>query len=207
MSSNSSSSVNKIINGSKNLIVCFGGMILKSMGMPPFEFLNHLSSMYKDKCDLMFLVDKHQCWYHQGIQGITSSIDETVGYLNNIIQQGKYEKVIFMGISAGGYAAILFGSLCDNVNGVISFIPQTRLIKPVNVQYSDLRRLINKTTNYILYGDLSVKNRNDHHHILHCEHLNCFPNVKILKNNKCNLKELRDGGFIKKTIDSIILGL
>lgn len=208
MSSNNGSSVHKIMkNGSKNLIVCFGGMTLMSIGMPPFEFLSHLSSMYGDTCDLMFLVDKNQCWYHKGIQDITSSIDETVAYLNNIIQQGTYDKVIFMGISAGGYAAILFGSLCNNVHNVISFIPQTKLIKPVNVQYSDLKRLINKTTKYILYGDLSVKNINDHHHILHCEHINCFPNVKLLKNKECNLKQLRDGGFIKRTIDSIILGL
>ena len=186
MSSNNSS-VHKIMNGSKNLIVCFGGMTLMSIGMLPFEFLNHLSSMYKDKCDLMFLVDKNQCWYHKGIQYLTCNIDETVGYLNNIIQQGNYEKVIFMGISAGGYAAILFGSLCKNVNSIISFIPQTRLIKPVNVQYSDLKGIINKTTNYILYGDLSVQNRNDHHHISHCEHINCFPNVKLLKNKECRM--------------------
>ena len=199
------SSVNKIICGSKNLIICFGGMTLSSLQLPPFEFLTHLSSMYKTNSDLFFFIDRHRCWYHKGIKDITNNIFETVLYLNKIIEDGNYEKVIFMGISAGGYAAILFGSLC-NVSNVIAFIPQTILKNPINVNFSNLKTIINKKTNYILYGDLSVSNVDDNHHISHCENLDCFPNVKILKNKKCNLKELRDGGFIKTTIDEILFG-
>jgi len=161
--------------------------------------------MYKTNSDLFFFIDRHRCWYHKGIKDITNNIFETVLYLNKIIEDGNYEKVIFMGISAGGYAAILFGSLC-NVSNVIAFIPQTILKNPINVNFSNLKTIINKKTNYILYGDLSVSNVDDNHHISHCENLDCFPNVKILKNKKCNLKELRDGGFIKTTIDEILFG-
>ena len=32
----------KIINGNKNLIICFGGSALKFGGILPFEFLNYL---------------------------------------------------------------------------------------------------------------------------------------------------------------------
>ena len=32
----------KIINGNKNLIVCFGGIALQFGGILPFEFLNYL---------------------------------------------------------------------------------------------------------------------------------------------------------------------
>jgi hypothetical protein len=39
----------KIINNSNNLIVCFGGMVLKIGGILPFEFLNYLSDTYKKK--------------------------------------------------------------------------------------------------------------------------------------------------------------
>ena len=60
----------KIFNNSKKLIVCFGGMALAFLGVPPFEFLNYLSSIYKD-CDLLFYIDKDQCHYHKGINGIT----------------------------------------------------------------------------------------------------------------------------------------
>jgi hypothetical protein len=39
--------------------------------------------------------------------------------------------------SAGGYASILFDSICNNVDHVIAFIPQTILISPIN-NYSNL---------------------------------------------------------------------
>jgi len=122
----------------------------------------------------LFYIDKNQCWYHKGIYDITNNIDETVLYLNNIIKDGKYEKVIFMGTSAGGYASILFGSLCNNVNNVISFIPQTMLNNPIDLNYSNLKNIINKNTKYIIYGDTSIQNKNDNHHIRHCENIDCF---------------------------------
>ena len=106
-----------------------------------------------------------------------------------------------MGTSAGGYASILFGSLCDNVNNVISFAPQTILNNPINLTYSNLKNIINKNTKYIICGDTSIQNKNDFHHILHCEYIECFSNVKIIKNNGLNIKNLRDNGSIKKIID------
>ena len=176
-------------------------MALQFGGILPFEFLNFLSTNYKNLCDLMFFIDKNQCWYHKGIHGITNNIDYTILYLNKIIKDGNYEKVIFMGTSAGGYASILFGSLCDNVNNVISFIPQTILKNPIDLKYSNLKNIINKNTKYIIYGDISIQNKNDFHHILHCEYIECFSNVKIIKNNGLNIKNLRDNGSIKKIID------
>lgn len=199
-------SEHKIINGNKNLIICFGGMALKFGGILPFEFLNYLSSNYTDNCDLIFYIDENNSWYHKGIKNITNNIDETTIYLNNIIKNGNYEKIIFMGVSAGGYGAILFGSLCNNVNYVISFIPQTILTNPININYINLKTVINKNSKYILYGDTSIQNINDNHHISHCENIEQFTNVKIIKNSSCNLKELRDNGFIKKTIDKILFG-
>lgn len=200
-------SEHKIINGNKILIVSFGGMALQFGCIPPFEFLNYLSSLYLNVCDLYFFTDKNQCWYHKGIQSITNNIDETVLYINDIIKNNNYERVLFMGVSAGGYSAILFGSLCNNVNNVISFIPQTILKNPINSNYSNLKTLINKNTSYLLYGDESIKNNNDLHHISHCENLKHFSNVKIIKGSTCSLKNLRDSGYIKNLIDSIILNI
>lgn len=197
----------EIINGNKILIVCFGGMALQFGSIPPFEFLNYLSSIYKNDCDLIFFIDHHQCWYHKGIKDITNSVDETVSYINNIIKYGNYKKIIFMGISAGGYAAILFGSICNNIDNVISFIPQTILKHPINTNYSNLKYIINENTEYILYGDKNIENINDSHHILHCENLQDFKNIKIIKSEGCNLKKLRDNGFIKQTIDDIICNI
>lgn len=187
-----------IVNGNKNVIVCFGGMKLQMYGIPPFEFLNYLSSNYKDTYDLLFYIDKHQCWYHKGIDGISTTIDETCEYLNTKISQ--YEKVIFIGTSAGGYAAILFGSLC-NVRNVVAFIPQTKLINPISRKYRDLKTIINPNTKYLLYGDLKYP-VNDKHHISQCENLESFSNVKIVKKDVF-LKHMRDSGEIKEIIDSL----
>lgn len=51
---------------------------------------------------------------------------------------------------------------------------------------------------------MSEHNIQSLHHISHCRNLEIFQNVIIIKGKNCNLKELRDDGFIKKTLDTII---
>jgi len=198
-------SEHKIIkNNSENLIICFGGMALKMGGILPFEFLNYLSKTFQKNTDLYFYIDKKQCWYHKGIDGITNNIDDTVLYLNSIIKKSNYKKILFMGVSAGGYASILFGSLC-NVSSVVSFIPRTKIINPINKKYGDLKLIVNNQTDYILYGDTTVKDENNNHHISQCNYLKCFKNVKIIYNKGLNMRVLRDNGTIKKIIDNILI--
>jgi hypothetical protein len=195
----------EIINNSKFLICCFGGMALKMGGIIPFEFLNYLSKTYNNKYDLLFYIDKKQCCYHKGIDGITNNIEETVFYLNNKISIGKYEKIIFIGVSAGGYASILFGSLCNNINHVISFIPKTKLVNPIDKKYGNLKDIINQTTKYTLIGDISIKNIDNSHHISQCENLEEKQNINVIRINGVDLKKLRNNGFIKILIDKIFL--
>ena len=98
-----------------------------------------------------------------------------------------------MGTSAGGYASILFGSLC-NVHKVISFIPQTILKNPFNTIY---KNVINPNVNYILHGDI---NDQGIHHISHCENIK-GKNIKIIRDDKFNMKLIRDNGTIKNYIN------
>ena len=95
--------------------------------------------------------------------------------------------------------------MCNNINNVISFKPQTIIKNPIDSNYSNLKKVINKNTSYLLYGDNSVNDKNDNHHISHCENIECFENVHIIKKKRCNLKSLRDNGFIKRMIDSVLL--
>ena len=201
---NTSTSEYKIHTGQKYLIVCFGGLALQFGGILPFEFLNYLSAMYRETCDLHFFIDRHQCWYHKGITDLTTNIPETVAYLNELVEKGTYEKVVFMGVSAGGYAAILFGSLCARVDHVIGFIPQTRLSSPVDPEYSNLRGIIKPTTQYLLYGDTSIQDVRDNHHMHHCENIEAFDNVQVIRGNTCHIAKLRDSGFIQSTLDQIL---
>jgi hypothetical protein len=200
-------SVHTIINGNKHLIICFGGMASRFYGIHPFEFLNYLSKTYSNVCDLYFLIDRDQCWYHKGIYGITKNIDETIVYLDEIILKGNYDKVLFMGTSAGGYGAILFGSLCKNVNCVISFVPQTILNNPIDVRYKNIKNVLNDSSQYIIHGDVSVSDEHNVHHISHCENINVKKNVQLFKHNGMLMKQLRDAGIIKKMIDSFFFGV
>jgi len=185
-----SRSVYKIKNENSNvLIVSFAGHDRIYGGIQRFEFVNFLNQFNVNK---YFYNDYYLDSYHHGIFKITRNIDETVNYLKNEIK--KYTNVIFLGASAGGYAAILFGSLC-NVTTVFAFIPQTlRRKKNVDEKYRDISGYINDTTQYYLYGDLSVSYELDVHHISHCERIAHHPNVTVIKKEKFDLREMRDNG-------------
>ena len=111
----------------KPLLVVFGG-IFGALGIPPFEFFNLTRNLDINK---IYLRDLHQTWYHSGLSGISKNIDETAAFLKRKIDETEAEKVVVVGNSMGGYAAILFGTLikADNVH---AFSAQTS-IKDVNL--------------------------------------------------------------------------
>ena len=187
--------------GRDNLIVCFGGCACKMGGILPFEFVRYLSSQYSDRCDLLFYVDRERCWYHRGLKGLTTNVDNTAEYLALKISGHTYKKVVFMGVSAGGYAAILFGSLC-NASNVIAFIPQTTLKSPHDKTYANLETVLNNTTDYDVYGDpLIAKGSHDY---AHCTHLGSANNVQVHPVPGLSMTTLRDQGTIRATLDAIM---
>ena len=192
------------IKGKENnsLIVSFGGYDGNINGIIPFEFLKFLDTHFKNE-DKLFYKDSYFSSYHKGIKGISKNITETYEYLKTKIN--KYHRVLFLGVSGGGYAAILFGSLL-NITNVLAFIPQTILYKPDKEQkYKNLKPFINSVTRYYIYGATGIKNPTDCHHIHQCENINCFPNVSILKKEHIVLKRLRDSGELFEIINNIIL--
>ena len=186
---------------SDTLLVSFAGNDIMYGGIPRFDFFNFFAKYFKE-INQHFYLDKHKTSYHKGIEGLSKNIDETVEYLRNEIY--NYEKVIFLGVSSGGYAAILFGSLLG-IDHVIAFIPQTiRLNKNIDEKYRDISKYINNITQYHIYGDLSVINKNDCHHISHCERISNHDNVFIKKVERFNLKQMRDSGELFVIINDII---
>ncbi len=164
------------------LIVSFSGHALKFGEVPVYEFYNFLNKHYP-QFDKQFYIDNKLKHYHHGIQNLSDSVETTVEFLRDKIKDHK--KVVFMGVSSGGYAAILFGSLL-NITMVISFIPQTILRAPgLNDNYRNLKNHINTVTKYNIYGDPNIRNPNDCHHISHCDNISEFPNVKIQKVPDC----------------------
>jgi esterase/lipase len=193
-----------IFNNNKIIIVTFGGLAMKIGLIPPFEFLNFLNKNYCKSSDLLFFIDVYQCWYHNGLKDYTKNIDETIEYINNKIK--NYEKVIFMGCSAGGYASILFGSLCKNVHSVVAYSPQTyisknRQSKFTNEKYIEIKNIFNDSTNYYLMADENCKDIS--HSIEQINRVEEKPNIKK-KNCPTNMKILRDSGKINEILDKII---
>jgi molybdopterin converting factor small subunit len=187
------------------LIVSFGGSAQKFSGIPPFEFLRSLNEWYPD-IDKKFYKDLNYSWYHHGIKDITSNIDETVVYLRKVICD--YKKVIFIGASAGGYAAILFGSLLS-ITDVIAFIPQTILVREdlnLEEKYKNLKWVINDITNYHLYGDTGITDINEVHHMLHIDNISNHENVKVYAKHNLHLSSMRNNGELRDFLTPIIYG-
>ena len=186
------------IPNSDTLIVSFAGNAKLFGGIPRFEFVQFLKQFNVSK---HFYLDEHSDLYHKGLIG-TTSIDESVEYLKNEIKQ--YKRVLFLGNSGGGYAAILFGSLLE-VNMVLAFVPQTiRRNEEVDEKYRDISIFINNKTKYYIYGDTSIVNEEDYHHISHCERIAHHPNVFLIKKNGLHLKEMRDSGELFDILKTII---
>ncbi|WP_455757817.1 alpha/beta hydrolase family protein [Sulfurimonas sp.] len=122
------------VGGSDTLLITFAG-ISGAVGLYPFEFFKITRSFNVDK---IFIRDLDQSWYHNGLKGISSSIDGTAEYLRNIIDKHKYKKVVCLGNSMGGYAAILIGELIK-ADIVLSFAPQTFLDSKNREIYKDNR--------------------------------------------------------------------
>jgi len=203
-SSTSSSSSYKInVVNSETLIISFAGHDRIFGGIPRFEFVNFMDTHFKH-VSRHFYLDKLLNSYHQGIHEITNNIDETVNYLKNEIM--NYKNVICLGVSSGGYAAILFGSLL-NVTHVLAFMPQTirrNKNKNVDEKYRDIRGFINNTTKYCIYCDLSVNDVNHCHHISQCTRIADHPNVTLVKKPRIDLKTMRNRGELHLILNSLV---
>lgn len=164
--------------GNTTLLICFGSMNLNNLGEEksntddtsfihtPVDFFIYLTNIFKNRIDITFYVDRYNCYYHKGIKGITKNIDETVEHLKDKIK--NYKNVIFMGALDGGYASILFGSLCK-INYVISFIPKINLahlidssyISIIEERYKDIKGIINGKSTYFIYYYPNVEDKDN----------------------------------------------
>ena len=91
---------------------------------------------------------------------------------------------------------------------VIVFNPITILYgrrDKYNLRYVDLSKdVINSTTQYYLYGDISIKNEDDRHHIKHCKNISAYPNVHIIYKDGVNLKTMKDSGELYNIYNGLI---
>lgn len=119
----------------RNLYIFFGG-IAAGIAMPPFEFYNSSKIIDENK---IFVRDFDQCWYQNGLPGISKDVRSTAWQIQTKIKEIAPQKTFFVGNSMGGYAAIMFAHLVDNVDQVIAFAPQTFISPFLRFKHKDSR--------------------------------------------------------------------
>jgi hypothetical protein len=100
-------------------IVAFGGLTTEGE-KPRFEFFRFLSDFDVDR---VFLRDHEQAWYQLGVRDVGDDADAVAAYLRDLLGT-RASQAVFTGGSAGGYAAMLFGSMLG-VAEVHAFAPQS----------------------------------------------------------------------------------
>jgi len=123
--------------GSPVLVVAFGGLANSIGAMPPFEFLRMLRSPEVDK---LFVRDLRQSWYQRGVEGCSTDVATTAQWLRAMVETRPYQRVVTLGTSAGGFAALLFGAMLE-VDHVLAFGPQTFLGPTQRARHADARWL------------------------------------------------------------------
>jgi hypothetical protein len=107
----------RVIGVNKPLIIIFNSNIYDCS---KFELEKSLENY---ECNFIFLRDKYLSWYINGIDGFSKSLEETKNKLQEEIEQIKPNKVITIGLSSGGFAALYFGNLLK-VAHIIACSPQ-----------------------------------------------------------------------------------
>jgi pimeloyl-ACP methyl ester carboxylesterase len=107
---------------SRTLLLAFGGMA-GELHMPPFEFFSLTGEMPVKR---LFVRDLRRAWYHRGVPRHGESIAAVADSLGELVAAQPVQRLVVVGSSAGGYAALLFGALLG-ADTVLSFGPQTTL--------------------------------------------------------------------------------
>jgi hypothetical protein len=103
---------------SSTLVIAFAGLRGFLGGFPAFEFRKLLSSVHVKSA---YIRDHYAAWYHRGVVDVGPDVDSVVAKLRQL--ENEAERVVMIGNSAGGYAALLFGAMlgCETY----AFSPQT----------------------------------------------------------------------------------
>ena len=203
------------VEGKPNLIVVFQSMnahLYAPENKNKFELENTFSRLNPEYSDLLFINDDTRT-SHSKVGGFylhSEPVDNICSDLNKLSRQ--YKKILCTGISAGGFAAILFGSLCS-VDVVAAINPQTTLFDfqtgglitmgktpPMfdNSKYYDLKPHINNKTNYYIseaavtspYEECS--NQKKLHHVYMHDHIREFQNVHFRSDLNATYSCLKD---------------
>jgi pimeloyl-ACP methyl ester carboxylesterase len=110
-------------NGSRALLVLFSGLLAGNIPNVQYDFASYARRFGSNK---LFIRDLDQAWHHYGLRELSEDIDGTARFLRTVIEERDIERTVFLGVSSGGYAALLFGTMLG-VQEVHAISPRTYL--------------------------------------------------------------------------------
>jgi hypothetical protein len=120
---------------SQTLLIAFGGLRGR-VDVPPFEFLGVTGDFPVKR---MFVRDLYQAWYHRGVpRQRAKTLVSVADRLREMIAPHHVERLVTIGNSSGGYAALVFGALLG-ADTALAFAPQTTLDPDAMASLGDRR--------------------------------------------------------------------
>jgi pimeloyl-ACP methyl ester carboxylesterase len=120
---------------SRTLLIAFGGLRGR-VDVPPFEFLSVTGDFPVKR---MYVRDLYQAWYHRGIpRQRAKSLVGVADRLRELIAPHDVERLVTIGNSSGGYAALVFASLLG-ADVALAFAPQTTIDPDAMADLGDRR--------------------------------------------------------------------
>lgn len=208
------------------ILLIFGGLAQK-IGMPFFEFNNITSGL--SRANKIFLRDEYRLWYHLGLPDVGKDIDAVASFLQQYTTHPSTQKIIAIGNSGGGYAALLFGTILE-ADEIHAFSPKT-FINPIKRiinndippktgskhllklflhgqrKYFDLRKVFLSSTphkgNFHIY--YAENNKKD---TLHATHMKSIPGIHLHPfhyNQHSLIRFLKQSGRLSEIIEHAIL--
>lgn len=148
-----------------------------------FHFF-HLSKFFPDSAKIL-VRDPSATWYNTGLPGVGDTVEELAARIRHEVAGFGAKQILTIGMSMGGYAAILFGCLTQ-ADRAIALVPQT-LLDPrfpqrcpspdVELQVPDLRPVIRDAP--MTKIDL-VAAWDDLLDVFHAQRVAEFPSVRVL---------------------------
>jgi len=166
----------KIIGDNNPLIIIFNSNIFDSNN---FEMEKSLITF---EVNIIFLRDRYLSWYTKGVYGFSKSLEDTKNKLEEEIIEIKPNKIITIGLSSGGFAALYFGNLLK-VNHIIASSPQIIINNySIKYYYNKLKHIDNEISVLPLNDNIDI-------HIFWCK----FDNfIGIDKKNNGHIEQNRN---------------
>jgi hypothetical protein len=121
-------------DGTGATVISFGGIVNNPKSDAKFEFFRFFDQLPYRK---IFVRDLDQCWYQRGVRGLGTNLTESVEALRPLVAAAD-GPVIAVGASAGGYAAMVLGTLLG-AHRCLAFSPQSNLTRSFRARHLDLR--------------------------------------------------------------------